>query len=240
MSNKVNNTDCLPYFKFFTDAYLSGSIQAAPMEEQGIFMNLIARSWKNGGYVEIDESTARLMRISYEDLSNAVAFLSSIAVLDFSDNKVSSKFVLLQLSEHRVLHRKRVKAGRKGGNTKQLNRASNARAELEPSCSILDIDIDIDKKTKGEKKKGARERFSKPSKTEVAEYAKTLGFDLDGSQFLDHYESKGWLVGKTPMKDWKACVRTWKRFRDEKNPEQAPLKVGQRTADGYMVMGATS
>ena len=27
--------------------------------------------------------------------------------------------------------------------------------------------------------------------------------------FINHYESNGWKVGKNPMKDWKAAVRTW-------------------------------
>jgi len=30
-------------------------------------------------------------------------------------------------------------------------------------------------------------------------------------KFLDHYESNGWKVGRNPMKDWKAAVRTWER-----------------------------
>ena len=29
--------------------------------------------------------------------------------------------------------------------------------------------------------------------------------------FLNYYESNGWKVGKNPMKDWKAAVRTWEK-----------------------------
>lgn len=53
-------------------------------------------------------------------------------------------------------------------------------------------------------------RFEKPTAIQISEYAKTLGFELDGDKFWNYYESKGWLIGKAPMKDWKACVRTWK------------------------------
>lgn len=53
-------------------------------------------------------------------------------------------------------------------------------------------------------------RFEKPSAALVSAYAKTIGFFLDGEKFVNHYESKGWVVGKAPMKDWKAAVRTWK------------------------------
>ena len=32
-----------------------------------------------------------------------------------------------------------------------------------------------------------------------------------GEAFFDFYESKGWMVGKNKMKDWKAAVRNWER-----------------------------
>lgn len=39
---------------------------------------------------------------------------------------------------------------------------------------------------------------------------------VDPQGFIDFYESKGWLVGKAPMKDWKAACRnaeSWERWR---------------------------
>lgn len=54
-------------------------------------------------------------------------------------------------------------------------------------------------------------RFIKPTPAEVTEYAASLGYQLAGEQFCDYYESKGWLIGKSPMKSWQAAVRTWKR-----------------------------
>lgn len=57
---------------------------------------------------------------------------------------------------------------------------------------------------------GKPKTFTKPAPQEVADYAKSIGFELDGQKFCDYYESKGWVIGKSPMKDWKACVRTWK------------------------------
>lgn len=62
-------------------------------------------------------------------------------------------------------------------------------------------------------------RFVKPRPEQVAEYARSIGYhQLDGQQFCDHYESKGWKIGKSPMKDWKGAVRTWKR-KDAPPPE---------------------
>lgn len=64
-------------------------------------------------------------------------------------------------------------------------------------------------------------RFQKPTPQEVTEYAKTIGYDLNGSRFCDFYESKGWRVGNSPMKSWQAAVRTWKQ-KDQEGNTNAP------------------
>lgn len=65
----------------------------------------------------------------------------------------------------------------------------------------------------------SKNKFIKPTPDEVNIYAKEIDFKLDGGYFIDHYESNGWLVGKNPMKDWKAAVRTWKRNSSKYNTE---------------------
>ena len=54
-------------------------------------------------------------------------------------------------------------------------------------------------------------RFIKPNVEEIESYCKERNNNVDAQQFFDYYESKGWKVGKSPMKDWKASVRTWEK-----------------------------
>ena len=57
-------------------------------------------------------------------------------------------------------------------------------------------------------------RFTPPTLYEVTDYCLERGNSVDPSRFIDFYASKGWKVGNQPMKDWKACVRTWEqRYR---------------------------
>ena len=63
---------------------------------------------------------------------------------------------------------------------------------------------------------GRSPRFSPPSVDEVRAYCRERGNRVDPERFVDFYASKGWKVGKNPMADWKACVRTWER-RDRDN-----------------------
>ena len=52
-------------------------------------------------------------------------------------------------------------------------------------------------------------RFSTPTIDEVRAYCAEKGYTVDADRFVDYYTSNGWKVGKNPMKDWKAAVRTW-------------------------------
>ncbi len=49
-----------------------------------------------------------------------------------------------------------------------------------------------------------------PTPEQVAAYGAAIGYPLDGQDFCDSYESKGWKVGKVRMKNWQAAVRNWK------------------------------
>lgn len=61
------------------------------------------------------------------------------------------------------------------------------------------------------KKEIYKERFIKPTIEEIKTYCDERGNNVNPNKFYDFYESKGWLIGKNKMKDWKACVRTWER-----------------------------
>ena len=61
-----------------------------------------------------------------------------------------------------------------------------------------------------------RRRFKPPTPREADAYAEEWcrenGYDpsgFSGCKFTDFYASKGWMVGKSPMRDWKAAARNW-------------------------------
>lgn len=60
-------------------------------------------------------------------------------------------------------------------------------------------------------------RFKKPNWEEVSEYCNERMNNVDAKTFVDFYESKGWKIGKNPMKDWKAAVRTWEKKDNKSN-----------------------
>jgi len=69
---------------------------------------------------------------------------------------------------------------------------------------VRDRDRDIKRNTK-------EKRFSVPTLEEVSSYCQERNNGVDAERFINYYESKGWKVGSSPMKDWRAAVRTWEK-----------------------------
>ena len=83
-----------------------------------------------------------------------------------------------------------------------------------------DIDIEIEKEIDIDKEKKPPKRFTAPTLEEVKEYCAERKNGVDSERFVNYYTANGWKVGKNPMKDWKAAVRTWER-NDSGKPKTA-------------------
>jgi hypothetical protein len=71
--------------------------------------------------------------------------------------------------------------------------------------------------------KNRRENFKKPTKEEVAAYMREQKYsNFTAAQWVNFYDSKGWKIGVSPMKDWRAAVRTW----GEKDKDKPATKLG--------------
>ena len=56
-------------------------------------------------------------------------------------------------------------------------------------------------------------RFVKPTEDEVRDFCREKGYTkVNAADFIDYYESNGWMVGKNKMKDWKRTVSRWERM----------------------------
>lgn len=72
-------------------------------------------------------------------------------------------------------------------------------------------------------------RFTPPTVNEVRDLCERRGYTFDPEAFVAFYESKGWMVGRNPMKSWPAACATWQkretaaRGREEDDDEYARL-----------------
>lgn len=81
-----------------------------------------------------------------------------------------------------------------------------------PIVSDIKISSTIDPQEGGRSKK-----FVKPSSDDVWDYCQDNELIyVNPEEFVDFYESKGWKVGNSPMKDWKAAARRWNRMNSQR------------------------
>ena len=118
--------------------------------------------------------------------------------------------------------RQKIKMIEDGSGDKKVDKLSDRDKSIEIRDKSIEYrDIDKEKKSK---KKSAK-RFTPPTVEEVKAYCQERENNVDPERFIDFYTANGWKVGKNPMKDWKASVRTWEK-RDSKasNPKTEPAK----------------
>lgn len=77
--------------------------------------------------------------------------------------------------------------------------------------NILENNIYPDNSESETHSKQKRERFVPPTVSEVEAYINEKGYTVDAERFVAYYESKGWMVGTSPMKKWKAALVTWQK-----------------------------
>lgn len=94
--------------------------------------------------------------------------------------------------------------------------------DTQVSIGKVSQEIELEK-DKSEDKKPARPRFTPPTLEDVKAYCIERGNNVDAQRFIDYYTANGWKVGKNPMKDWKASVRTWERnsYNDKASQQQS-------------------
>ena len=68
----------------------------------------------------------------------------------------------------------------------------------------------------------------KPTVEEVAAHVRARGYTFDAEQFWSYYESKGWLVGRAPMKSWQSACVTWQNA--EKHRANSDTRAGRKSA----------
>ena len=85
-------------------------------------------------------------------------------------------------------------------------------------------------------------RFVKPTIDEIQTYCRERNKTIDAERFWNFYESKGWKVGKNPMKDWKAAVCNWAKdskpalVQDEYVPRADAEQVKQMASLAELTM----
>ena len=121
-------------------------------------------------------------------------------------------------------------------NNQQItNKQPTIKQESKERDNNININITpISPKTRSDKK------FEKPTLEEIQSYVSNQQYHFDAEDFFNYYESKGWCIGKSPMKNWQAACRTWESTWKKNHPNNVDLFSRQEarpTANGLIING---
>lgn len=204
--------------------FWTGSMRVEAPYTKLVFIAMLSMA-DSVGHVEAGEDfIAAFCNLPLDDVNNALSILSSPDPLSTSVNNDGRRIVkdgnnrwtivnwLTYLEMNLSQERRDYLAEKK--------RESRARAK--ESATGQHVSTNVNMSTVKEKKRKEQNNnpptplkvgFVKPSESECKDYAQTIGLPTsEGESFYNYHCSKGekWMVGKTPMKDWKAAMRTWK------------------------------
>lgn len=244
-----------PAFRFYPSDFLYGC-RRMTTEQIGIYILLLCEQW-DAGIVPNDETMLKqITKCKKMDVINRVLEkFSRDENGDFFNQRLEKERDKQNQRSER-LRANGMKGGRpkvidnqSEGKPDGLQIESNDETKQEPK-NKASVSVSVSgstyKESIGEtnvstpappakvKKKREPKIFIAPSIQEIQnylkEYTRTWSDDqAHGKAFAIHnyYQANGWKVGKNPMKDWKAAVRTWLQ-RDG----IVPLKDGQMSLLG--------
>ena len=109
----------LPFFKFDADSWLTGKIQLLSAQEKGIFIDLLARIWKENGVLKNTEVLHRLIRVQKATLSKSFEAFFQLGIMEEKDGFLRVKFIDEQLEQRREYIEAQREIGRRGGRPKK-------------------------------------------------------------------------------------------------------------------------
>lgn len=198
-----------------------------------ILLKLYLKSLKNDGRLMFNDKIpyspqmiATITRHQVGTVEKALEIFKELNIIDLIDTGA-----IYMLDIQNFIGRSNTEADRK--------RAYRKRIETEKGQMSLKCPLEIEKEIKIEKEieldieKDKTKRFKKPTLEEVQDYCTQRQNNINGEHFIDYYEANGWKVGKNPMKDWKAAIRTWEKRNGGNNNAKHTNNTKQRDGSEY-------
>ncbi len=189
-----------------TDAFLD-----MPLSTQALYFHLCMHA-DDDGFLGNPKKILRAVGCNDDDLK---VLMSKRFVLGFPNGVVVIKHWLI----HNLIRNDRYKETTYLKEKKQLTENEfGAYTECHTKClpngNQMAPQVRLGK-VRLDKYKEKKDTFIKPSISDILAYLQENNIKIDGEKFFNFYESKGWMIGKNKMKDWKACVRTWIKKDDQ-------------------------
>ena len=208
-------------FLFYADKFYSGTADMLP-ETVGIYIRLLAKLWNMPEGLPNDlKKLARISLVS-ERKFNQCWHTDMLSEKFFENPNGALQNERLEIVREKRL-RKSITARESADKRWNKTDANAMRTHSERNANGMHISKEKISKENKESNKEKKAVFTKPTWIDVAKYiyqyknekASKDKIAAQAKDFVDYYDSKGWVVGdKAPMKDWQASARRWYKDKD--------------------------
>jgi len=217
----MSKKDDLPWMKWFWgDWFKCPEVRALNPETRCAWFEMLGLMWESTerGFLTLNgnpypmDCLSRCLGFAQANLEQSIKEMESFNVFSRrADGAIYNRRMVSDCD----LGEKRAIAGKKGGICSSKTRSKIQANVQAKSKQLLTSESDSDSVYNSNSNK-----FKIPTIKEIAEYCKERNNNIDPEHFFSSYESKGWKIGNTKIKSWKACIITW-----EKNNFNAPQKA---------------
>jgi uncharacterized protein YdaU (DUF1376 family) len=180
-----------PAFLFYPNDYLGGTMGMS-CEQKGAYIDLLIFQFNNHNFTEAQAKQVLSICFAsvWEVLKNKFKTEGENNEFFYNERlrlEIDKRKAFSESRRINALHPKTFKKTKK--NTKKAyakhmgNENENENKDINNKCTI----------------------------EEIRNYCTERNNKVDPETFFNFYESKGWMIGKNKMKDWKAAVRTWEK-----------------------------
>lgn len=211
-----------PAFMFYADDFLAGTLEMS-QEEVGQFIRLLCHQWNRGS---IPVETEKQQRLTGGCVS--VDVLAKFRLCE--DGQLRNERLESVRSERDRFLQQQAEKGRKSAESRKL-KTTTVQPDTQPESNSGSTTVEIrlqpevnspspsPNKEESIASKPQRSRFAPPTIEEVESQCSQIGLPaIEATKFVNYYESKGWIVGRSKMKSWKHSLANWHRNYMERQP----------------------
>ena len=224
--NEDKKTRKAPAFQFYADDFLAGTADMSA-EEVGGYIRLLCHQWSKGGIPSDEERSARIA-----GLMGSPSIRYVLAKFTLCDGDTLKNARLEQIRQEQADYKLQQSSAGKNGAQKRWDKVkNNGNPNGEPIATPMATPMangcpedsspspspTPNNKEESIAPESQRSRFKVPTVEEVESECMKIGLAVsEAFKFVNHYESKGWVVGKTKMKSWKHSLAGWKLRQGDK------------------------
>lgn len=209
-------------------ADLLADTQHLSREDFGSYMLLIGAYWRRGeALLDDDGALRRICRCESDHWQVVRPVMASLFTAE--GGVWRHKRIDAELAKARHNREVASERGRKGASKKWLEHSSSIPPSIvgaskndgsSPSSSPSPVSTIVDTKEKVAKAPAPKKDIPTPDEAKL--HGEKIGLPLtEILKFMAFYESKGWMVGKSPMRQWRSSMAGWKvRWEADRNPSK--------------------